>query len=230
MGGGKQFVVLYSDLSDHDWPDVLDVELGRFTYYGDNKKPGHPLHETKRAATRFCAMSLNGCMGTRSDRPKHPTLARVSEWPWSAMSRSRRRRRALPSRTTRRSGWSRPSLQNHRATSHPGRPFVSADGLLVMRTPGAATMPLRSLTCRAGSSALAPTTHRSHQSTVVSHDRQIILRVDSELRDSQDSTVSSPSAPGRSLAYTMRVRRDGRRDALAARQGSKRYRSTLVHA
>lgn len=47
-GPGKQFVVLYSDLSDHDWPDVLDVELGRFTYYGDNKRPGHPLHETIR--------------------------------------------------------------------------------------------------------------------------------------------------------------------------------------
>ena len=26
-GVGKQFVVLYSDLSDNDWPDVLDVEL-----------------------------------------------------------------------------------------------------------------------------------------------------------------------------------------------------------
>ncbi len=48
IGTGKQFVVLYSDLSDNDWPDVLDVELGRFTYYGDNKRPGHGLHETKR--------------------------------------------------------------------------------------------------------------------------------------------------------------------------------------
>ena len=48
IGVGKQFVVLYSDLSDNDWPDILDVELGRFTYYGDNKKPGHALHETTR--------------------------------------------------------------------------------------------------------------------------------------------------------------------------------------
>jgi hypothetical protein len=38
--GTPLFVVLYSDLADPDWPDVLDVELGRFTYWGDNKRPG----------------------------------------------------------------------------------------------------------------------------------------------------------------------------------------------
>ncbi len=27
---------------------MLDVELGRFTYYGDNKRPGHEIHETRR--------------------------------------------------------------------------------------------------------------------------------------------------------------------------------------
>lgn len=41
-------VVLYTDLSDTEWPDVLDLELGRFTYYGDNQRPGHELHDTKR--------------------------------------------------------------------------------------------------------------------------------------------------------------------------------------
>ncbi len=47
------FVVLYSDLSTNDWPDVLDVELGRFTYYGDNKKPGHVLHDTVRGGNEI---------------------------------------------------------------------------------------------------------------------------------------------------------------------------------
>ncbi len=41
-------LVLYSNLSDPDWPDELDVTTGRFVYYGDNKKPGLKLHETQR--------------------------------------------------------------------------------------------------------------------------------------------------------------------------------------
>ena len=39
---------LYSDLADLDWPDRLDPETGRFTYYGDNKTPGGSLHNTTR--------------------------------------------------------------------------------------------------------------------------------------------------------------------------------------
>jgi hypothetical protein len=40
--------VLYTDLSDPDWPDRLDVETGRFIYFGDNKTPGQGLHDTQR--------------------------------------------------------------------------------------------------------------------------------------------------------------------------------------
>lgn len=40
--------VLYTDMSDPDWPDRLDVETGRFTYFGDNKTPGKDLHDTQR--------------------------------------------------------------------------------------------------------------------------------------------------------------------------------------
>lgn len=46
-------VVLYSTLADTDWPDGLDVDLGRFTYYGDNKHPGHELHQTHRGGNRL---------------------------------------------------------------------------------------------------------------------------------------------------------------------------------
>ena len=48
-----RLVVLYSNLVDLDWPDELDVERGRFTYYGDNKKPGHSLHDTPRRGNRI---------------------------------------------------------------------------------------------------------------------------------------------------------------------------------
>jgi hypothetical protein len=71
-GDGKQFVELYSDLSDHDWPDVLDVELGRFTYYGDNKRPGHPLHETRRGGNEILRDVFGRLHSTPSDRGAIP--------------------------------------------------------------------------------------------------------------------------------------------------------------
>jgi AspBHI-like restriction endonuclease/restriction endonuclease len=43
-----KLVVLYSTMDDVDWPDVLDEETGVFYYYGDNKRPGHDLHDTQR--------------------------------------------------------------------------------------------------------------------------------------------------------------------------------------
>jgi hypothetical protein len=45
---GCQLVVLYTSGADPDWPDALDSETGRFTYFGDNKTPGKELHATRR--------------------------------------------------------------------------------------------------------------------------------------------------------------------------------------
>ncbi len=47
--------VLYSELSDPDWPDSLDVTSGTFTYFGDNKKPGYELHDTKKKGNLLLA-------------------------------------------------------------------------------------------------------------------------------------------------------------------------------
>ncbi len=41
-------IVLTSTLADPDWPDALDITVGRFTYFGDNKRPGSDIHETRR--------------------------------------------------------------------------------------------------------------------------------------------------------------------------------------
>ena len=46
-GTQKKFVVLCTSGQDKDWPDSLDLNSGRLTYYGDNKTPGHELHEKK---------------------------------------------------------------------------------------------------------------------------------------------------------------------------------------
>jgi hypothetical protein len=45
-GNGYSYVVLYSSLDDIDWPDSIDYFTGLVTYFGDNKSPGAPLHET----------------------------------------------------------------------------------------------------------------------------------------------------------------------------------------
>lgn len=55
---------LYSELSDPEWPDILDTEFGRFSYYGDNKNAGYDLHDTRRKGNlvlknTFNALHLN---------------------------------------------------------------------------------------------------------------------------------------------------------------------------
>ena len=53
LGKDKKFVVLYTSGEDKDWPDSLDLNTGQFTYYGDNKKPGHELHATPRGGNKI---------------------------------------------------------------------------------------------------------------------------------------------------------------------------------
>lgn len=35
-----KLAVLFTSGAEPDWPDVLDVYTGSFTYYGDNRSPG----------------------------------------------------------------------------------------------------------------------------------------------------------------------------------------------
>ena len=57
-----RIALLYTSLADPDWPDSLDRETGLFTYFGDNKGPGHELHETPRGGNellRFCFAAIH---------------------------------------------------------------------------------------------------------------------------------------------------------------------------
>jgi len=47
----KLFVALFTTGEDKDWPDTIDLATGQFIYYGDNKKPGHELHDTHKGGT-----------------------------------------------------------------------------------------------------------------------------------------------------------------------------------
>jgi hypothetical protein len=51
-GEQKNWVVLFTTGEDRDWPDTLDLSTGQFVYYGDNKTPGHELHDTRSGGNR----------------------------------------------------------------------------------------------------------------------------------------------------------------------------------
>lgn len=47
-GTGKPaYVILYTTMSELEWPDYLDEETGVFRYYGDNRRPGREITDTK---------------------------------------------------------------------------------------------------------------------------------------------------------------------------------------
>jgi Restriction endonuclease AspBHI N-terminal len=52
-GDKKNSIVLYTTGEDRDWPDTLDVNTGQFVYYGDNKTPGHEIHDTPAGGNRI---------------------------------------------------------------------------------------------------------------------------------------------------------------------------------
>jgi hypothetical protein len=52
-GDDKKYVVLYTSGEDKDWPDHLDLSTGQFIYFGDNKTPGHELHDTAPGGNRI---------------------------------------------------------------------------------------------------------------------------------------------------------------------------------
>ena len=47
------YVVLYTSMSELEWPDYLDEETGIFRYYGDNRKPGRSITDTKQGGNKL---------------------------------------------------------------------------------------------------------------------------------------------------------------------------------
>ena len=65
------YVVLYTTMSELEWPDFLDTETGIFRYYGDNRKPGRALTETKAGGNKLLeqVFSLLNLSGSKEDIP-----------------------------------------------------------------------------------------------------------------------------------------------------------------
>jgi hypothetical protein len=71
-GDDKKFVVLYSSGEDTDWPDTLDLNTGQFVYYGDNKTPGHELHDTEPGGNRILRHVFQLLHRSPQDRARIP--------------------------------------------------------------------------------------------------------------------------------------------------------------
>lgn len=72
-----RLVVLYSELTDPDWPDTLDVEKGQFVYFGDNKSPGRDIASKK--GNRILEHSFNSLHA--SDRQHVPPFLVFTKGP-----------------------------------------------------------------------------------------------------------------------------------------------------
>ncbi|MDH5733058.1 MAG: restriction endonuclease [Candidatus Bathyarchaeota archaeon] len=69
-----KLAVLYSSLDDPDWPDSLDLGTGLFLYYGDNKRPGHELHDTPRKGNNLLRICFEFIHSTPPQRDRVPAF------------------------------------------------------------------------------------------------------------------------------------------------------------
>lgn len=81
-GYPKKIVILYSTREEKDWPDSLNPFTGEYSYYGDNRKPGYELHETRPGGNKILKKTFEDihCMPTKRQGVspflifwKHPT-------------------------------------------------------------------------------------------------------------------------------------------------------------
>jgi hypothetical protein len=72
LRSGIKLVVLYTSGADPDWPDSLDRETGRFTYFGDNKTPGRELHDTQRGGNELLRQTFEWVHSTPARRDLVP--------------------------------------------------------------------------------------------------------------------------------------------------------------
>lgn len=87
-GDDKTFVVLYTDGENSDWPDQLDPSTGQFVYFGDNRTPGHELHDTRRGGNRLLRSVFDRLHSTPSARIQIPPFLVFRKYPTPQSSRS----------------------------------------------------------------------------------------------------------------------------------------------
>jgi hypothetical protein len=87
-GPDKKYVVLYTSGEEKDWPDTLDLSTGQFTYFGDNRTPGHQLHETPRRGNEILRRAFEFLHASPPTRAGVPPFFIFKWYPTPASSRS----------------------------------------------------------------------------------------------------------------------------------------------
>ncbi|HEX2846668.1 MAG: restriction endonuclease [Chitinophagaceae bacterium] len=85
-GSNKKIVVLYTSGDDKDWPDRLELTTGQFIYFGDNKTPGHELHDTPRGGNTILQQTFEALH--LPDRKFVPAFFIFMKYPTPSSSRS----------------------------------------------------------------------------------------------------------------------------------------------
>ena len=87
-GRDKKLVILFTSGEDGDWPDELDTRTGRFVYFGDNKTPGHQLHDTKRGGNKILDRVFDLSHQGREGRERVSPFLIFQKFPTEVSSRS----------------------------------------------------------------------------------------------------------------------------------------------
>lgn len=87
-GEDKRFVVLYTSGEDKDWPDYLNPNSGQFDYYGDNKTPGHELHDTGPGGNRILRRVFALLHAASPERSHIPPFFVFQKYPTNKSARS----------------------------------------------------------------------------------------------------------------------------------------------
>lgn len=87
-GQDRTLVVLYTSGEDRDWPDTLDLNTGQFIYFGDNKTPGHELHDTARGGNRILRRVFELLHASPPVREKVPPFFIFKKYPTPVSGRS----------------------------------------------------------------------------------------------------------------------------------------------
>lgn len=84
----ERFVALFTSGVDADWPDRLDPSTGKFTYFGDNKKPGRELHDTTPGGNALLRRVFSELHSNTDNRENVPPFFVFQNYPTKKSSRS----------------------------------------------------------------------------------------------------------------------------------------------
>ena len=87
-GQDKTFVILFTTGEDRDWPDRIDHNTGQFVYYGDNKSPGHELHDTPKGGNVVLRRVFDLLHASPSNRGLIPPFFVFSKFPTPRSARA----------------------------------------------------------------------------------------------------------------------------------------------